>query len=83
MTSEIADRMTFPETPEEMYAMLRLEDVVKRERQFTHIGMNAYMIFEYLKGGGELRGIVARGVLQSHWDAEGNRSTDDAGVPVL
>ena len=79
----VADRLPFPETPFQMYLMLRVEDAVKREGCFTHDGMNGYVIFEFLKEeGGEDRGTIARGVFLPHWDAARDRSLDDVGIPI-
>lgn len=75
--NDVADTMTFPETPLEMFYMLKMEDYVKRAGNLTHVGMNGY-----LTRGGE-NGPIARGILEQDWDAEGDRATDTGGVQVL
>lgn len=81
--NSVPDHMVFPETPEEMDKLLRLEGIVKRERCFTHAGMNPYVVFQFLKEeGGEHRGAIARGILVKDRDAEGDRSADNVGVSV-
>lgn len=42
--NEIADKLLFPATPQEMYKLLLLEDALKRARCFTHVGLNGYLI---------------------------------------
>lgn len=78
---DAADRLTFPETPQDMHLMLELEADIKRDMfSFTHASINAFVIYEFLQIGGDNNGTEPRGVLQPDRDAEGDRSIDDAGV---
>lgn len=43
MLDSILDRLTFPETPEQMHAILVLEDVAKSQGSLTHHGMRGFI----------------------------------------
>ena len=42
--STFMDRVQWPQTPEDMHALLSLETEVKRNHGFTQHGMNGYLI---------------------------------------
>jgi hypothetical protein len=82
--NDIADVLGFPETPEEMHELLRVELLAKRQHGLTEHGINGYVyhhVFLFKKGG--TGGLITRRVSESSGDAEGDRSTDDGSVPVL
>jgi hypothetical protein len=40
---DLADRLPFPATPEDMHRLLEIERRAKRERGLTHRGINGYV----------------------------------------
>jgi hypothetical protein len=85
---DVANRIAFPATPEEMYWLLRLEEEAKRDGGLTTNGLTGYIVLYWTqqrlahREGGDNNGTVESGAIQPDRVAEGSRSIDDSGVPV-
>jgi hypothetical protein len=55
VNGDVADRLGFPATPEDMHELLVLEAALKQARCFTHVSINGYLTI-----GGEHGAIEGR-----------------------
>jgi hypothetical protein len=78
----VVDKLPWPQTPEDMHALLNVETFIKAIDGFTHRSIDAYVFEIVVKGGEYWHGTIARGVPFSHRNDARGGAIDCGGVQV-